>query len=57
MALSEDYAWHYLKTIKINAIKDDRIFRSVRDKYYIDSDVFLADILVLVDSWYFYLIF
>ena len=29
-------AWHYLKTIEINAIKYDRIFISVREKICID---------------------
>ena len=32
MAISEDYAWHYLKTIEINAVKDARISISVRYK-------------------------
>ena len=32
MAISKDYVWLYLNTIEINAIKDDRIFISVRDK-------------------------
>ena len=32
MAISEDYAWNYLKTIEINVIKDARIFISVRER-------------------------